>query len=121
MRTRVFCCVHKTGSTRSGFSHTALMMAMECVKVAGCVALKGRGSEVARLLKIVNTCVGRYIHMSFLSGNPRFSSGGGKKAPAGESETRWHRCEKRFPEAPVFLAAGCSPTIPLRGSARNAV
>src|SRR2546423_2761471 len=66
MRTRVLCRVHKTGSTCPGFSHTALMMAMECVKVAGCVAWKSRGSEVARLLKIVNTCVGRYIHAALL-------------------------------------------------------
>src|SRR6266702_4145320 len=63
MRTRVLGSVHKTGGTRPGFSHPALMMAMEGVKVAGSVAGKDRGAKVARLLKIVHTCVGWYIHI----------------------------------------------------------
>src|SRR5437588_1081973 len=62
MRTRVLGSVHKTGGTRPGFSHPALMVAMEGVKVAGFVAGKDRGAKVARLLKIVYTCVGWYIH-----------------------------------------------------------
>src|SRR5712691_9112321 len=62
MGTRVLGSVHKTGGTRPGFSHPALMMAMEGVKVAGSVAGKDRGAKVARLLKIVHTCVGWYIH-----------------------------------------------------------
>src|SRR5437588_6826582 len=62
MRTRVLGSVHKTGGTRPGFSHPALVMAMEGVKVAGSVAGKDRGAKVARLLKIVQTRVGWYIH-----------------------------------------------------------
>src|SRR2546421_1788400 len=62
MGTRVLGSVHKTGGTRPGFSHPALMMAMEGVKVAGSVAGKDWGAKVARLLKIVHTCVGWYIH-----------------------------------------------------------
>src|SRR5213080_1464033 len=62
MGTRMLGSVHKTGGTRPGFSHAALMVAMEGVKVAGSVAGKDRGAKVARLLKIVHTCVGWYIH-----------------------------------------------------------
>src|SRR6266481_5823345 len=54
--------VQKTRGTRSGFSHTTLMMAMKSVKVTRCVAWIDRCSKVARLLKIVNMLVGWYIH-----------------------------------------------------------
>src|SRR5205823_7677492 len=63
MGTRVLGSVHKTGGTRPGFSHAALMVAVESVKVAGSVAGKDRGAKVARLLKIVYTRVGWYIHV----------------------------------------------------------
>src|SRR5437868_14318344 len=63
MGTRVLGSVHKTGGTRPSFSHPALMMAMVGVKVAGSVAGKDRGAKVARLLKIVHTCVGWYIYV----------------------------------------------------------
>src|SRR5437868_4457500 len=63
MGTGVLCCVHKAGGTRPALSHTRFMMAMEGVKVAGCMAWIHRGSKVARLLKVVYTCVGWYLHM----------------------------------------------------------
>src|SRR5579863_3885075 len=62
MGTRVLCRVHKAGGARPGFSHSALMTAMECIKVAGRMAWVYGGAEVARLLKIVNTRVRWYIH-----------------------------------------------------------
>src|SRR5215469_3052049 len=62
MSTRMFCHVHKTGGARPGFRHTLLMVTMERVKVAGRVARIYWGSKIARLLEIVNTCVGWNIH-----------------------------------------------------------
>src|SRR6266699_1511915 len=64
MGTRVLCRVHKTGRARPGLGHPALVMAMKCVKVAGRVTWIDRGSEVARLFKVVNTRVGRYVHQN---------------------------------------------------------
>src|SRR6266699_415302 len=63
MRTRMLRCVHKSRGTRSGFSHSTLVMAMESVKVTRRVAWINRCSKVARLLKIVNTPVSWYIHV----------------------------------------------------------
>src|SRR5215467_9913398 len=70
MSTRVLCRVHKTRCACPGLGHPALMMTMKCEKVAWCVTWIDRGSEVAWLFKIVNTCVRPYVHKSIWCGHP---------------------------------------------------
>src|SRR5258708_19933960 len=56
--------VHGTGGTSPRFSGAWLVMAMERVNKAWRVSRVNRSTEVARLLKIVDTSIGYQIHSS---------------------------------------------------------
>ena len=75
-------------TARPRFSRTPLMMAMERVNEAWCVDRKNRGTEVAWLLKIVNTGIGCHIHSSPPLGIFR------------ECFNSTHSCFQRFLKAP---------------------
>src|SRR5690348_17272195 len=68
MGTRMFGGVHKTGGARPDLIliHTMLMMAVQRIHVARRVRGKGRRSEIARLLKVVNMRIGGYHHACLL-------------------------------------------------------
>src|SRR5258708_28368520 len=56
--------IHETGGTSSCFSSASLVMAVERVNEAWLVSRVNRSTEVARLLKIVDTSIRYQIHSS---------------------------------------------------------